>query len=90
MVERGRWTCPSIQLTHRLCTECDELEDEMHIFCECKRYTSLRKQYLPISLYKKPSMTKFIDFIHKAQGDQLYNLSIFIFKVFKHYDNNVI
>jgi len=51
MVERGRWTRPSTYLTHRLCTKCDMLEDEMHIFFECDRFISLQKQYLPTSIY---------------------------------------
>jgi len=90
MIERGRWSRPSLNYTHRICTECDMLEDEMHIFFECDRYVSLRRQYLPIDIYQKPSMAKFINFLQKSNGDQLLNLSIFIFKVFKHYDNNVI
>ena len=90
MVERGRWTRPPLDHPNRICKECDELEDEMHIFFECTRYDLLRKQYLPSYLLKRPSMAKFIDYLHKAKGDDLLKLSVFIFKVFKHYDTNEI
>ena len=90
MVERGRWTRPPLDHPRRICKQCDELEDEMHIFFECTRYALLRKQYLPTYLLKRPSMAKFIYFLHKASGDVLLKLSIFIFKVFKDYDTNEI
>ena len=32
MVERGRWKRPTVPFTHRLCRECDMIEDEFHIF----------------------------------------------------------
>ena len=88
MIERGRWTRPSIEYTHRLCKTCDMLEDEMHIFFECDRYLALRKQFLPSYLFKNPSMYKFIDFLHKADGNLLLNLSRFCYYVFKDYDEN--
>ena len=90
MVERGRWARPPLDHPNRICKECDELEDEMHIFFECVRYRVLRKQYLPAYLLNKPSMAKFIDFLHKTSGDDLLKLAIFVFKVFKHYDSNEI
>ena len=90
MVERGRWTRPPLDHPNRICKECDELEDEFHIFFECTRYGLLRKQYLPSYLLNRPSMEKFIDYLHKAKGDDLLKLSVFIFKVFKHYDTNEI
>ena len=90
MVERGRWTRPPLDHPNRICKEFDELEDEFHIFFECTRYGLLRKQYLPSYLLNRPSMEKFIDYLHKAKGDDLLKLSVFIFKVFKHYDTNEI
>ena len=88
MIERGRWTRPSIEYTHRLCKTCDMLEDEMHIFFECDRYLALCKQFLPSYLFKNPSMYTFIDFLHKADGNLLLNLSRFCYYVFKDYDEN--
>ena len=32
MVERGRWQRPKINYELRICTECNELEEEFHIF----------------------------------------------------------
>ena len=72
-VERGRWTRPCTEYTHRLCKECDMLEDEFHIFFECDRYISLRKKYLPPNIQKNPSMFKFISFLHKSDGKMLSN-----------------
>ena len=88
MIERGRWTRPITQYTHRLCKTCDELEDEMHVFLECQRYNVLRRKYLPSKLYEKPSMFKFIDFLQKADGKILSDLAIFCSKVLKDYDEN--
>ena len=90
MVERGRWARPILDYPRRKCKECDELEDEFHIFFECVRYGPLRKKYLPSYLLNRPSMAKFIDFLHTASGDDLMKLAIFLFKVFKEYDSNEI
>ena len=90
MVERGRWARPPIDHPRRICKECNELDDDSHIFFECVRYGPLRNKYLPFYLLNRPSMAKFIDFLHTASGDDLMNLSIFIFKVFKEYDSNEI
>ena len=90
MIERGRWTRPITHHTHRLCKTCDELEDEMHIFLECERYTDLRRKYLSSKLYTNPSMFKFIDYIQKAEGKTLTDLAIFCSKVLKDYDETQI
>ena len=90
MVERGRWKRPTVPFTHRLCRECDMIEDEFHKFFECTRYANLRNKYLPPSVITKPSMYKFIELLQKSQDNQLLQLAIFIYKVFKHYDENEI
>ena len=90
MVERGRWTRPITQHTHRLCKTCDELEDEMHVFLECERYKELRQKYLPSTVFKHPSMFKFIDFLQKADGKTLSDLAVFCFKVMTDYDKTQI
>ena len=90
MVERGRWKRPKVPFTHRLCRECDMIEDEFHIFFECNRYANLRKKYLPSSVIDKPSMFKFIELLQKSHDNQVLQLAIFIYKVFKHYDDNEI
>ena len=90
MIERGRWTRPITHHTHRLCKTCDELEDEMHIFLECERYTDLRRKYLSSKLYTNPSMFKLIDYIQKAEGKTLTDLAIFCSKVLKDYDETQI
>ena len=90
MIERGRWTRPITQHTHRLCKTCDELEDEMHVFLECQRYIDLRRKYLPSKLYTNPSMFKFIDFLHRADGKTLSDLAVFCYKVLKDYDETQI
>ena len=88
MIERGRWTRPKIPHTHGLCKTCDTLEDEMHVFLECDRYTNLQQKYLPSYLYKNPSMFKFVEHLQKADGQMLSNLAVLCFKIFRLYDEN--
>ena len=66
------------------------LEDEFHIFFECDRYKNLRTKYLPPNINKHPSMFKFINFLHKAEGKELTDLAIFCYNFFKDYDENMI
>ena len=41
-VERGRYTNPKTPLTDRVCTVCNEVEDEEHFLVNCSRYTDER------------------------------------------------
>ena len=54
----------------------------------CKKYKNLRKKYLPETIYKKPSMYKFINLHNSKNVKELRNLGLFIFNVFKMYEEN--
>ena len=86
MIERGRWK--KLELIDRLCIFCNEIEDEYHIVMCCKRYNNLRKKYLPKTLIDKPSMFKFVNFLNTKDIKSLKNLGLFIFNVFKLYEEN--
>ena len=41
-IERGRYS--EQRLADRLCNICNVLEDEIHFFCDCSKYTDLRNK----------------------------------------------
>ena len=86
MIERGRWK--KLELIDRQCIFCNEIEDEYHIVMCCKRYNNLRKKYLPKTLIDKPSMFKFVNFFNSKDTKSWKNLGLFIFNVFKLYEEN--
>ena len=59
-IERGRWT--NVARRERLCDVCNVVEDEYHVFVECPRYSTERKQLLPTILKTRPSMNEFIKY----------------------------
>ena len=88
MNERGRWM--NVEYNLRLCETCNVIEDEFHIVNECRRYNRLRQKYIPYTVYNKPSMAKFINFIDHATGLKLKKLGIFCHKVFRNYSKEVL
>ena len=90
MVERGRWQRPKLEFEARLCSECDEIEDEFHVLLECNRFKNLRKKYLPSYLVAKPSMYKFIHFMNTMDGDNLRLFGILCNKILTFYNEEVI
>ena len=42
-IERGRYTNPKTPAYLRLCSECHEVEDEIHFLITCKRYENERR-----------------------------------------------
>jgi len=55
-IETGRWQKPQqIPLIDRKCSVCNVLEDEYHFVLECCLYEGLRKKFLPVYYYKRPS-----------------------------------
>ena len=88
MVERGRWN--KLDYVDRICFECNDIEDEYHVVMICKKYNKLRKQYLPQSLYDKPSMFKFINYLICENVAKLRKLGLFMFYVFKKYEEDEI
>ena len=60
--ERGRWN--KTEFHERKCIICDDVEDEYHFVLCCPRYHDLRSKYIPKTLYQRPSMFKFIEFLN--------------------------
>ena len=51
MIEKGRYCRPKIQRNLRLCSVCNQLENEEHFLLFCKKYTDLRaKLFLDLNL----------------------------------------
>ena len=75
-IERGRWL--NIQPKDRLCTLCNNLEDEFHVICECPRYDTCRKLYIKLYYVRKPSMAKLIQLLNTDNTIEMQILSIFI------------
>ena len=88
MVERGRWA--NLEFIDRICFECNEIEDEYHVVMNCKKYNDIRIKHLPATLYKKPSMYKFVEYINSEDVCKLKKLGLFMFYVFKRYEKDEI
>ena len=88
MVERGRWA--NLEFIDRICFECNEIEDEYHVVMNCKKYNDIRIKHLPATLYKKPSMYKFVEYINSEDVYKLKKLGLYMFYVFKRYEKDEI
>ena len=67
--ERGRWL--NILHEDRLCTLCNKLEDELHVICECPRYDTCRKLYIPLYYVKKTSLDKLIQLVNSENISEM-------------------
>ena len=81
--ERGRWN--RTEFHERKCIICDDVEDEYHFVLCCPRYHELRSKYIPKTLYQRPSMFKFIEFLNCKDMLSLKNLGLYLFHAFKKY-----
>ena len=83
-IEAGRWVRPhSTPINDRKCLVCQVLEDEYHFIIECQRYTELRRKYIPIYYYRRPSMLKFLELINTTNVRYLKNLGSYIYHALK-------
>ena len=46
-IERGRYSGQNLE--DRLCSACNVVVDEVHLFCDCIKYLTPRNQFLQIS-----------------------------------------
>jgi len=83
---RGRWN--NLEYVDRICFECNDIEDEFHVVMCCRKYSKLRKQYLPSTLYEKPSMFKFLNYLNCENVSKLKKLGLFMYHVFKKYEED--
>ena len=44
-IERGRYTVPKTPTSERLCSVCQEVDDEIRFLIRCTRYNSLRNDF---------------------------------------------
>ena len=86
LIERGRWNNTAFE--NRKCTLCDEIEDEFHFVVVCIKFHELRIKYLPKSLYTRPSMFKFVNFLNSRNLSDLKKLWLFLHHSFKQYNKD--
>ena len=86
MVERGRWA--NLEFIDRICFTCNEVEDEYHVVMTCRKYDDIRSKHLPTSLYKRPSMFKFVEYLNTEDVNCQKKLGLFMFYVFKIYEKD--
>ena len=85
LVERGRWATPKLEFHERLCTLCQSVEDEYHVFIECPRFETERKT-LPNDIRQKPSMYKFITLLKSCSFDQMKKLAVVSNRIITQYE----
>ena len=82
-VETGRWGRNRIERHLRICTLCkNDVEDEYHFTLSCSVYADLRKQYIPLYYYTRPSVKKFVELFTCSKKKTIRNLAVFAFKAF--------
>ena len=47
MIETQRYTRPYIPREDRVCSLCNKIEDEVHVFYDCPLYHSIRQKHEP-------------------------------------------
>jgi hypothetical protein len=78
LAETGRWARPaSVTINERKCTFCNALEDEFHFVLQCRLYSQLRTQYIPICYWISPNMFKFIELMNTENLSLIRKLYIF-------------
>ena len=65
-----------------VCTLCDQndIEDEFHFILKCVFYSDLRKMYIKMYYYQKPSMFKLVNLLRIQNVKELCNLGKFLTK----------
>ena len=84
-IERGRWSKPKINAEDRKCDLCNTIEDEYHCLIECPKFVNERKNCLPETLKKRPSMYEFVIFLQCSHPTMYHKLGLLCFKVMKVY-----
>ena len=60
-IERGRYTVPKTPTSERVCSVCQEVEDEIHFLIRCTRYNSLRNEFFGKIYQISPNFTSLND-----------------------------
>ena len=82
-IEKGRHD--NIPKEERLCTFCDfnVLEDEFHAVMICEKYEEIRCFYIPQCYLNPPSIHNFNKLMSTQDDNTIFQLSIFIYKLFE-------
>lgn len=67
----------------RICEECRTLGDEFHAIMSCKRFTVIRKKYIPEYYYKHPNVIKYNELLNSTDYATLKSLSMFVSYILK-------
>jgi hypothetical protein len=43
LIEKGRYFRPKIKRENRLCSQCNQIEDEQHFLIHCTKFANVRK-----------------------------------------------
>ena len=67
----------------RLCTTCNVIEDEIHVFCDCKKHSTLRnKMYQNIINYNSnrsfSNRERFIDLMTSTDNTVSKSIGLFV------------
>ena len=82
-IEEGRWA--HVPDNERICKCCNlsSVEDEFHFLLVCPAYHHLRNVYLPLSVFRYPTVEKFYYLMQSKNNDLINNLSKFIYFSFE-------
>ena len=53
--EKGRYFRPKIKRENRLCSRCNQIEDEQHFLIHCTKFVDVRKLLFQKLLFQKPA-----------------------------------
>lgn len=86
LIEKGRYSRPKTPRNQRLCTNCNEVEDEQHFLLFCKKYDHLRTTLFshlnhPMNIIKPPNdelSSNFIELLNPKTIQDTKHISNFI------------
>lgn len=81
-IERGRYI--NLKVEDRLCSDCNDIEDEIHVLCKCNKYQTLRNQMFKVCIKKITNLHRadkelFVDILTSLDNDVLKAVSLFVF-----------
>ena len=75
-----------VAIENRLCTNCHQIDDEVHFISECKLLEGLRRKYLPEYIRQSRNTVNTINLLRSEDCRIINNLCIFIKKGMKIHD----
>ena len=64
-IDTGRFSNQATTRNLRLCELCDrgDVEDEFHFILICPRYLDIRRKFIRVKYYQRPSMFKLVELV---------------------------